>query len=502
VGIGGQGGAIQDLVHAGLATHDPGGILHPRLAEAVPSIENGLWRVSSDGSMETTWRIKPTATWHDGTPFTADDLVFTATVSRDPEVPYFGDVAFGFVQNVETIDRHTVLVKWTRPFIDADTLFSANLAAPLPRHILEAAYLESKASLADHPYWSRDFVGLGPFKVREMDPSSHLVVDAFDRYVLGRPRVDVVEVRFLTDETTLLANILAGAVELTIGRGMSAEQGAQLGRDWRDGRVEAAQNDWFILYPQFVNPSPPVVADVRLRRALLYATNRPQMAETLEGGMSSIVDTFVQPREPEYRDVESSIVRYAYDPRRGGQLIEEMGYTRGGDGVFRDSANQRLEVELNSSRADSFLKLIPALDDDWRRIGVGVAIDWVPPQRMRDAEYRANFRSFSLSGQSAHLTRFHSSEARLPERNYRGANNARYMNAEMDALIDRYFATVPKPERNRVLAQIVHHLTDQVVVLPLIWQVDPTMIGNRLTNVGAASRYTTQVWNAHEWDVR
>jgi ABC-type transport system substrate-binding protein len=76
------------------------------------------------------------------------------------------------------------------------------------------------------------------------------------------------------------------------------------------------------------------------------------------------------------------------------------------------------------------------------------------------------------------------------------------MNAEMDALIDRYFATVPKPERNRVLAQIVHHLTDQVVVLPLIWQVDPTMIGNRLTNVGAASRYTTQVWNAHEWDVR
>jgi peptide/nickel transport system substrate-binding protein len=266
--------------------------------------------------------------------------------------------------------------------------------------------------------------------------------------------------------------------------------------------VEAAQNDWFILYPQFVNPSPPVVADVRLRRALLYATNRPQMAETLEGGMSSIVDTFVQPREPEFRDVESSIVRYAYDPRRAGQLIEEMGYVRGGDGTFRDSANQRLEVELNSSRADSFLKLIPALDDDWRRIGVGVAIDWVPPQRMRDAEYRANFRSFSLSGQSAHLTRFHSSEARLPERNYRGANNARYMNPEMDALIDRYFATVPKPERNRVLAQIVHHLTDQVVVLPLIWQVDPTMIGNRLTNVGAASRYTTQVWNAHEWDVR
>ena len=76
------------------------------------------------------------------------------------------------------------------------------------------------------------------------------------------------------------------------------------------------------------------------------------------------------------------------------------------------------------------------------------------------------------------------------------------MNPELDGLIDRYFSAIPKADRNRFLAQIVHHVTDQVVVLPFAWRADPTAIASRLVNVGAKGRDATQAWNAHEWDVR
>src|SRR4051794_498110 len=77
------------MVHVGLSVFDSTGALRPQLAEAVPSAENGLWKVLSDGTMETTWKIRAGAEWHDGTPFTADDLVFALRVANDPELPAF-----------------------------------------------------------------------------------------------------------------------------------------------------------------------------------------------------------------------------------------------------------------------------------------------------------------------------------------------------------------------------------------------------------------------------
>src|SRR4051812_49217214 len=75
---------VENLVNAGLARLDNSGDLVPELAEAVPSLENGLWVVLPGGRMETTWKIRQNARWHDGVPITVDDLIFTAMVGRDP----------------------------------------------------------------------------------------------------------------------------------------------------------------------------------------------------------------------------------------------------------------------------------------------------------------------------------------------------------------------------------------------------------------------------------
>jgi ABC-type transport system substrate-binding protein len=128
----------------------------------------------------------------------------------------------------------------------------------------------------------------------------------------------------------------------------------------------------------------------------------------------------------------------------------------------------------------------------------------IPPQRAADLEYRATFPGFAVQNQSnslADLSRLHGREARTAENRYAGGNNARYMNPEFDALLDRFFATIPWEARTQVLGQIVHHMGEQLNVLPLVYQIDPNVIANRMVNAGPKGEEATQAWNAATWTV-
>jgi ABC-type transport system substrate-binding protein len=132
-----------------------------------------------------------------------------------------------------------------------------------------------------------------------------------------------------------------------------------------------------------------------------------------------------------------------------------------------------------------------------------VAVDHVlvTPQQAEGREYRATFPGFDVRrqpGDRRFLQRVHGSKTPLPENNFVGNNYARYRNAEFDALIDRYFVTIPQDQRSQVLGQIVQQMTDQVVILTLFFQTSPIMVANRLNGLTGPA----QGWNVHEWDVR
>ena len=88
------------------------------------------------------------------------------------------------------------------------------------------------------------------------------------------------------------------------------------------------------------------------------------------------------------------------------------------------------------------------------------------------------------------------SETPLPETNWAGSNRSRYRNADLDALIDRYFETIPVPQRTQTLAQIVHHMTDQLPIMGIVYDPPLRLVANRMRNMPAGI-----TWNANEWDV-
>jgi peptide/nickel transport system substrate-binding protein len=499
---------LEQLVNAGLSRQDKNGNLLPQLAEEVPSLENGLWILLPDGRMETTWRIRDAAQWHDGTPFTADDLLFTLQVAQDRELPIFNNAAYDLIESIQAPDRRTATITWKQAFIEADTMFTTIRALPIPKHLLERAYREDKVIFTDHPYWSIDFVGTGPFKLKEWERSSHLIVEANDRYVLGRPKLDLVEVRFITDDNTLAASLMAGGVELTLGRSLSGEQALEVRQQWRDGAIDFSFESWVALFPQFINPNPPLIADVRMRRALLHAIDRQQIIDAFQPELTTVAHSWLAPNQPDYKEIEErNVVRYEYDVRRTTQLLENMELSKGPDGFYREPSGQRLNVEARTTADDDVRqKTLFAISDYWRSAGIGNETVLIPRQRAADLEYRATFPAFELvrnPNDVRGLRSLHSRYTALPENNFRvTGNRTRYQSPELDALGDRYFTTIPKQERLQVMGQIVRHISENVVIMGMFYNVAATLLSTRLINVGAAGQGATQAWNAHEWDVR
>ncbi len=502
--------AVEELVSAGLTHLDHSNVLHPQLAEAVPTVENGLWKVLPDGRMETTWKLHPNARWHDGTPVTTEDLLFTVRLVQDRELATFSHPGFESVGSVDAPDARTITVTWKRPYIQANTMFTSifpSFALPLPKHLLEPTYLNDRAAFLDLPFWNQGFVGSGPYRLKEWGAGSHLMLEANDAYTLGKPKVDTLEIKFIPDSSTLAANLLAGTVELTLGRTLSLEQALQVRDQWGDrGAMAIRVTSWVVLYPQFISPNPAVVSNVQFRRALLHAIDRQEMVDAILAGIPPVADSYVSPRAPEYPDIQDKITRYPYDPQRAMQMIEGLGYTRGTDGTFRDASGQPLALELRTTGdLDLHRKAILAVTDYWQRVGVAVDPVIVPIQRQRDREYRSQFPAFELLQQGndlGSLVVLHGRGTPLAENNWNGRNKARYRNPEFDALIDQFFVTIDRKERMQVLGQIVSHSTDQLNVMGLFYQAAPTMVGSRLVNIGEYGERATPAWNAHEWNVR
>ena len=102
---------LRTLVNPGLSVVDDRDVRRPTLAEAVPTLENGLWKTTPDGRMETTWTIREGARWHDGAPFTTDDLLFTAMVGRDREVAILNNAAWASVDDIAALDERTITIR-------------------------------------------------------------------------------------------------------------------------------------------------------------------------------------------------------------------------------------------------------------------------------------------------------------------------------------------------------------------------------------------------------
>jgi ABC-type transport system substrate-binding protein len=147
--------------------------------------------------------------------------------------------------------------------------------------------------------------------------------------------------------------------------------------------------------------------------------------------------------------------------------------------------------------------MLLAISDAWKQAGVNVNTVITPRQLASNREYRATNPGFDLVRQPFEPLRFESTRAPVPGNNWVGENRSRYLNPELDTLIEQYYATIPRNARIDVLGKMVHVLSDQVVALGIIYPPEPLLFSNRLVNVGPGNAAEVdETWNVEQWDLR
>lgn len=178
---------VSRLFNAGLSLRDNEGNSHPYLAEALPQLNAETWQVLPDARMETTYRLRANLVWHDGTPLTADDFVFGWQVYSTPELGASRSEPIAQMVELLSPDPRTVLIKWRRIYPDAASMDMR--FQPLPAHILreplQSALGGDAEAFVNLPFWTRDYVGAGAYRLNQWIPGSSIEASAFEGHALG-----------------------------------------------------------------------------------------------------------------------------------------------------------------------------------------------------------------------------------------------------------------------------------------------------------------------------
>jgi len=502
------------LFNAGLAIEDSREKPRPYLAEALPQLNSDSWQVEPDGRMETTWRLKPGLTWHDGTSLSSQDFAFAFRIYSTPANGVAGSPPINQIDDVVAVDDQTVVIRWKRPYPDAGRLGADGFHA-LPRHLLEQPFQQlDPEGFANLPYWGAEYVGIGPYRLERWGPGAYIEAAAFDSHVLGRPKIDRIVVRFIADENTGLTNVLAGEIQLVTDRTIRFEQAMVLKREWAQnagGTVIATPNQpRFIFFqhrPEYINPAS--LADVRVRRAIAHAVDKDGLNEGLFDGQGIMSHTHITPQASIFPEVDRVINKYPYDPRRTESLLTEVGYGKGSDGVFVSTNGERLTPGLVAETVGQFQREANILAATWRAAGLDVSITGLPSTQLRDGPARATFpailsasASAALKGGTTNYGNFSTPAIRSESNAWRGSNFGGYSNPEFDRLWTAFNGTLDPAERDRQAIEMARMISVDLPLVDLYWNPNITAHVAGLQGLDPEGIDHLVNWNVHEWTLR
>jgi peptide/nickel transport system substrate-binding protein len=496
----------QRVFNAGLAINDDRELPRPYLAEALPELNTESWRVSPDGRMETTYRLRPNLSWHDGLPLTAEDFVFAWHVYATPELGLSASAPFNRIEEVLAPDNRTVVIRWHQLHGEADSLQATDFP-PLPRHILAGPFAQrDPEALVAQPFWIGEYVGLGPYRVNRWELGAFVEGEAFDGHALGRPRISRLRLVFISDPNTALASLLSEAIHMAQDSSIQQQQAFYLQREWASGTtgvvlsspvsVRAAH---FQLRPEYANPRAPL--DVRIRKAVAQSTDRQSIADALTEGQGAAADSLILPLSEAFADAERVITKHPYDLRRAEQLFNDAGFAKGLDGFYTSPAEGRFILEIAVTDANPTEGTV--MVDGLRRGGIDATLRVIPRAQTTEPLIFSNYSGI-LNGQLTRafeppITRFRASEIARPETRFLGTNFAGFNHPEFERLVAEYESALSRSERNQHTVQMLKVLSDELPGYGLYYYLQFVPHSANLRGPMVTVTADASAWNIHEW---
>jgi peptide/nickel transport system substrate-binding protein len=467
-GRSGSAGGVVVPFNASLDRNDDQGNPAPLLAVALPQLASDSWRLLPDGRMETTYHLRPGLTWHNGDPLTADDFVFAWHVYRSPEFGTSGP-PIGYMEHVRAPDARTLIIEWNQPYPEAAVLGPAGFP-PLPKATLGPSFEELDAvQFAGLPFWVSEYVGLGPYRVDRFEPGSWVEASAFAGYVLGQPKIDRMRLAFIQDPNTAIAWLQSGEghfiSDFIIGPD-DARAIEQLGNQQgpvTDDAPTIARFTTFQFRSQMLHPA--LLSDARIRKAIAYSIDNPSALEAITYGKGKIVPAPLSAVEASALTfqpaVEQAVPTYTYDPRKGQQLLDEVGLSRGSDGIYRSPDGGPFRFEYAYIQQASNGRENAIWVDSLQRAGLDATSRPYSQAELLTPGARASFPAL-FTGSGTTLVTLTSDEIPRPEKRWQGQNYGGWESAEYDRLKAAFDVTLEPGARTRLIVQMARTYYDQL----------------------------------------
>jgi peptide/nickel transport system substrate-binding protein len=477
------------------ASHEVGAYIYNGLVtlgrdlEIVPELADS-WSFSKD-CLTLDFKLHPGVRWHDGKPFTADDVVFTWEATTNPKTPSPYRSDFADIDKVQALDPLTVRVIYRKPY--AKALLSWGSASILPRHLLDSYNRDGK--LRESPQnWTAP-VGTGPYRFKEMKSGEKVVLVSNPDYFQGQPYISRVVYRIIPSQATIFLELKAKGVDLT--------------------RLTALQYRRQTDYPAFLksynkfryagsgytyvgfNLKDPRFADRRVRRAIAHAINRQDLLDGVVLGLGRLA---TGPFRPGSWAENPNVKGISYDPRKAAALLADAGWkSKNAQGLLvKDGQPFTFELMTNQGN-DERKKIAEIVQASLREVGIGVdirIIEWASllKEHVKKRSFDALVLGWGTGADPDQFVVWHSSQSGPDD-----LNHISYKNPEVDQLLETGRSSCVQADRVKAYHKLHEVLAEDQPLVFLYWQDVPPAASNRIFGIDPGPAGIK--WNEPKWFV-
>ena len=499
------------LFYEPLVAFDADGHVVPVLAAEAPSLENGA--VARDG-LSVTCKLKPNVTWHDGRPFSAEDVVFTWEYAADPATAATTIGTYERVERVEAIGDRVVKIVFKRP-----TPFWAEIlsGSVLPRHVFKP-YRGARSGEAPE---NRRPIGTGPYRIVSFRPGDELRAEANPHYhVPEQPFFDTLEMKGGGDAVSAARAVLQTG-EYDFASNVQVEHDV-LARLERGGKGQIAMmysgtiehmlcnqaDPWTDVDGERSSPRSvhPFLTDPAVRQALSLLVDRGTIAEQIYGRTGKATGNLVNAPA---RFV-SGLAATEFNPERAGRVLDDAGWRRGTDGI-RARSGRRLKIVFQTSINTARQKTQAIIKQAAARAGIDMELKTITPSTYfssdpanpdTTARFSADLQMFAVlmgaPDPEGLLRAFTSAQIASRGNKWQRRNVTRFRSEEYDRLFEAAESEMDPVKRAALVIRMNDVLVRNVVVIPLVWRANVSAVSHRLKNV-QLSGWESELWRVGAW---
>ncbi|HNE69139.1 MAG TPA: peptide ABC transporter substrate-binding protein [Anaerolineales bacterium] len=503
---------VMELVMLGLSDIDPEGKVFPELAAELPTLENGDVVVDDDaGTMTVTWKMREDVQWADGTPVTADDVIFTYESIINPETGGWIP-GIDYIDSVEKLDDHSFTISYNSIYPGYLTQFGGEQVVIWPAHYCDASQGFASWECARKP------LSDGPFVLTEWVNGDHMTFVKNEKYFeQGKPGIDAVTVRIIPDQSVRKTMLINGDADLDM---WTNEQVVSDLQGEANVSVDPSPTNRWVMRIFFnlaakgttdpVATPHPILSDLRVRQAIRAAIDVDTISKEFFLGYAK--PAWTEFFRPPYT---CDIPRPKFDPAAASALLEEAGWKdTDGDGVREcrgcSTAEEGYKMEMEFITYSEYgepLELTQQyIAEQLGNIGIKLNLTIVEGSVLWAAstdggiEQSGNFDmdiwddGYSGVDPTDFLWSYYSTDAAVPDAGY---NYSRWSNEQFDTLLGNVY-TLDEEQRQKDFCEMAKLLDAEIPQLLLFTASNADAHNARLQNVQSSTNDLV-TWNSADW---